>query len=52
MKQLSKDDLDSGDKSTNLSLHDNKSDISVEEKTPPRVFTLDDITEGDINLTR
>ena len=34
-----------------LLLHD-KSDISIEEYTQPQVFTLDDITEDDIILTK
>ena len=46
IKQLSKDALDNSNKSENVFLHDESED------TQPQVFTLDDITEDDIILTK
>ena len=51
IKQLSKGDLDSSNKSENLLLND-ESDTSMEKYTQPQVFTLDDITEEDVILTK
>ena len=49
VKQLSKDDLDSSDKSEKLSLHD-ESNTRVEKDTCLQVFTYD-IIEDDFILT-
>ena len=49
------DDLDNSVKSENLSIYDESdkfSDISMEEDTQIRVFTLDDITEENFILKK
>ena len=51
VKQFSKNDLDSSNKSEYFLLHD-ESDVSIEEDIQPEVFTLDGTAEDDIRLTK